>query len=326
MLTARLLPLDSSPQLQVLGFCFVFEQRAWICWFFGCLFYFLFGYVAPDQLEFVGLKDDGSSAGDTERETFGGRFQHLKWIGWYKLFHYYTEQLGIKLHFMNWGWQPLAGQTTEVVDPRCHKIMAVDPNVRTIDETSFQLYLHLLKDVKLTGKKLLEVSSGKGGGLACIAASTGVDMCVGVDLCTGNVTYCTETYETAVGGRGFASTYALDAAETGALSFRQGDAMKLADTFGADTGMVFDFVLNVEASHCYPSRPDFFSSVWDVLAPGGTLLFVDFMSGENLVKCQKALGDKTKVSFLNKYFLLLPQVVATLYCGANPAHTLCHHL
>ena len=258
--------------------------------------YFLAGYVPPKQLEFVGLLDnDGASAGDTERDTYKGRFQHLKWIGWYKLFHHYTETLGIKLHFMNWGWQPLGDQTEEAVDPLCHKIMAKDANVRKIDETSFQLYLHLLKDVELSGAKLLEVSSGKGGGLACIAASTGVETAIGVDLCTGNVEYCEETYGTASGDAGsFATKMGLDAACTGALSFRQGDAMKLADTFGAETGMEFDYVLNVEASHCYPSRPDFFDSVWEVLKPGGTLLFVDFMSGENLGKCRKSLGNKAK--------------------------------
>jgi len=38
----------------------------------------------------------------------------------------------------------------------------------------------------------------------------------------------------------------------------------------------FDAVVNVEASHCYPDLPLFFSEVRRVLKPGGHFLYADF--------------------------------------------------
>ena len=62
------------------------------------------------------------------------------------------------------------------------------------------------------------------------------------------------------------------AAGTSPLSFIVGDAC-------GDNGLApnsVDIILNVEASHCYPSRAEFYKRCFETLAPGGMLLQVDF--------------------------------------------------
>lgn len=52
----------------------------------------------------------------------------------------------------------------------------------------------------------------------------------------------------------------------------------------------FDVVVNVESSHCYPSRPRFFQEVRRVLAPGGTFLFADLFPADEVAAVRAALG------------------------------------
>lgn len=60
------------------------------------------------------------------------------------------------------------------------------------------------------------------------------------------------------------------------LNFVQGDACRLP--FGNET---FDAIINVEASHCYPSLPHFFHEVARVLCPQGAFLYADFRFRES---------------------------------------------
>ncbi len=61
------------------------------------------------------------------------------------------------------------------------------------------------------------------------------------------------------------------------LTYVEGDAEKLPFEAGS-----FDVVLNVESSHCYPSRPKFFGEVYRVLRPGGVLSLVDMFLDDEL--------------------------------------------
>ncbi|AOL94610.1 class I SAM-dependent methyltransferase [Porphyrobacter sp. LM 6] len=101
------------------------------------------------------------------------------------------------------------------------------------------------------GARMLEVSCGRGGGLAYLAQERGkAIVATGLDL----------------------SAHAINAAQRmhpdiPNLTFVRGSAIALP--FDAET---FDVVLNVEASHEYPDFDAFLAEVRRVLRPGGLLL------------------------------------------------------
>ena len=69
------------------------------------------------------------------------------------------------------------------------------------------------------------------------------------------------------------------------LTFVQGDAEHLP--FPDAT---FDAVLNVEASHCYPSFPRFLREAARVLRPGGRLVYADFRFAPGLAEWEAAFA------------------------------------
>jgi ubiquinone/menaquinone biosynthesis C-methylase UbiE len=70
------------------------------------------------------------------------------------------------------------------------------------------------------------------------------------------------------------------------LVFVQGDAENLP--YEENT---FDAVINVEASHCYPSFPRFLAEVARVLRPGGHFLYADFRFADRLAEWDKAFAS-----------------------------------
>lgn len=102
--------------------------------------------------------------------------------------------------------------------------------------------------------KLLEVSCGRGGGLAAfLEAGAGRFDATGLDVAQPAIDYCRRTY-----------------GETSHLHFVQGSALDLPF---ADAS--FDVVLNVEASNDYGDRERFFAEVSRVLKPDGVFLYAD---------------------------------------------------
>ena len=104
----------------------------------------------------------------------------------------------------------------------------------------------------LAGDRVLEIGSGRGGGLAWLARRDPHRRFVGIDLSAENLK---------VARRRFGHDCA----------FLQGNADGLP--FADDS---FDIVLNVESSNGYPDFEAFLSEVRRVLVPGGTLCFADF--------------------------------------------------
>lgn len=121
----------------------------------------------------------------------------------------------------------------------------------------------------LTGKSLLEVGAGRGGGLAHVKQSLNPRVAFGVELSP----------------RAVALARRLHGSVSG-LTFLQGDAESLP--FGDAT---FDAVLNVESSHCYPHRERFFSEVRRVLVHGGHFVYTDFFAAEELDGVRAALSS-----------------------------------
>ena len=121
-----------------------------------------------------------------------------------------------------------------------------------------QMYLELLRRLKDKrelgeGMTLLEVSCGRGGGLAAIREQEPQIDAVGLDIAEAAIDFCKSTYGT--GDR---------------LDFVAGSALDLPF---ADAS--FDVVLNVEASNDYPDRARFFREVARVLKPDGVFLYTD---------------------------------------------------
>jgi ubiquinone/menaquinone biosynthesis C-methylase UbiE len=131
-----------------------------------------------------------------------------------------------------------------------------------------QLYHHVGSQVVWQGKDVLEVSCGHGGGASYLTRTFQPRHYTALDLNASGVQFCQRRHR--VEG----------------LSFLQGDAQNLAFEAGA-----FDAVINVEASHCYPSFPRFLAEVARVLRPGGHLLYADFRFKDRQREWHEALSS-----------------------------------
>ena len=131
-----------------------------------------------------------------------------------------------------------------------------------------QLYHHVATQIDLRGKNVLEVSCGHGGGASWLARTLRSASYTGLDLNPRGIEFCRRRHR--VDG----------------LTFVQGDAENLPFAAGS-----FDAVINVEASHCYPSLPRFLLEVTRVLRPGGAFLYADFRFNEGLATWETELGS-----------------------------------
>lgn len=148
--------------------------------------------------------------------------------------------------FMNWGYDD-----ENVVIP----LTAGDePNRYPI-----QLYHRLAQTVDISGKDILEIGCGRGGGLDYITRTFKPATALGIDL---------EQKAADFGNKHF---------KVEGLSFKQGDAQHLP----FDDNM-FDVVLNVESSHRYPDMLKFLTHVERILKPDGYFLFTDFRNPETI--------------------------------------------
>lgn len=137
------------------------------------------------------------------------------------------------------------------------------------EELGRRLYLHVAGAIDLTGRTILDVGAGRGGGLVHVTQALSPKAAFGLDLAPKAVALARRM---AVGVPG--------------VSFFQGDAEEMP--FGDAS---FDTVLNVESSHCYPSRSRFFREVRRVLVPGGSFLYADFFQADALAAVRGALRD-----------------------------------
>ncbi len=183
-----------------------------------------------------------------------GAIRKAIWKLWYPLL---TRRLhGEEVLFLNYAFEtepPLALPLT----------IADEPNRACI-----QLYHHVATQVELRGKNILEVSCGHGGGASYLARTLQPARYTGLDLNSTGIRFCRKRHR--VDG----------------LDFIQGDAENLP--FADNT---FDAVINVEASHCYPSFPRFLAEVARVLRPGGHFLYADFRFREGLAEWEQALAS-----------------------------------
>jgi len=175
-----------------------------------------------------------------------------------------------EISFMNYGYAD--------IDPSTKELMLSDGEGE--NRFCIQLYQLVAGAVDLSGKDVVEVGSGRGGGASYIARHLRPRSMLGIDLSDKAVDFCNQNY-------------ALDG-----LSFRQGDAENLPLP---NTSV--DVVVNLESSHCYGSMDRFLSEVYRVLRPGGYFLFSDHRDAgkiqllhEQLEKCGFSKEKETDIT------------------------------
>lgn len=142
-----------------------------------------------------------------------------------------------------------------------------DTNKIELEETdeknrySIQLYHLVATGVDITGKNILEVGCGRGGGLSYINRYLSPKSVTGIDLNKKAINFCNKKYSDEQ------------------IKFLQANAQKLI--FQDNT---FDVIINIESAHRYSQIELFVDEVYRVLKPGGFFLFADFGDNKEINK------------------------------------------
>jgi len=128
------------------------------------------------------------------------------------------------------------------------------------DRLFIQLYHMNIRDIELTGKQVLEVGSGRGGGANWIARTYAPESLTALDYSSEAVKLCSQLYQSQVN-----------------LKFIEGNAMNLPLE-----DSTYDVVYNVESSHCYSDMGAFIREVHRVLKPGGQFAWTDFRDDKRM--------------------------------------------
>lgn len=160
-----------------------------------------------------------------------------------------------QLVFMNYGYS----------DPR--ESIQLD-EMDEMNRYPVQLYHHMAKMTNLKNRDIVEVGSGRGGGLAYITRKFMPASALGVDLEKSIVVFSNKFHHWPN------------------LTFITGNAQKLP--LRDDS---CDILLNVESSHRYSSVKAFFREVHRVLRPGGYFLFTDFRDSCKWPELVKQLNE-----------------------------------
>jgi SAM-dependent methyltransferase len=179
-----------------------------------------------------------------------------KWL--IKLQYNYVNRLDYgdeDLTFLNYGFSMLdEGPAPELEEED-------EPN-----RMSIHLYHHLLSQVEVADKDVVEIGCGRGGGASYIARYFSPKSVTGVDLCPTTVQYCRIRHRAPK------------------LRFVEGDAEELL----LDDASC-DIVINVESSHCYGRMQQFLSEVFRILRPGGCFLLTDFRAAKDIEALEQRL-------------------------------------
>jgi ubiquinone/menaquinone biosynthesis C-methylase UbiE len=156
------------------------------------------------------------------------------------------------------------------------------------DRLFIQLYHMNIRELELTGKDILEVGSGRGGGAHWIARTYSPHSLTALDYSGAAVKLCSKMY-----------------ARQKNLGFIEGNAMKLP--FNDNS---FDVVYNVESSHCYSDMTAFIEEVFRVLRPSGHFAWTDFRDEDSMQKTRESF-DATEFKII-KNSDITQEVIAAL--------------
>lgn len=184
------------------------------------------------------------------------KFRRLMMKSWYETLVVLDRERDIT--FMNYGYAGLDSAPSEI--PLNDGEQA--------NRYCIQLYHHVAAAIDLSGKDVVEVGSGRGGGASYIARYLRPRSMKGIDFSKKAIEFCRKYY--AVDG----------------LSFALGDAENLPL---ADNSV--DVIINLESSHCYGSMTKFLSEVYRVLRPDGYFLFSDHRDHDKVSLLHEQLKD-----------------------------------
>src|SRR5258705_4890323 len=172
------------------------------------------------------------------------------------LFPFLTRGLGGEVMFINRGY--------DEDPPMAVPLSASDAP----DRFRIQLYHRTASQVDLSGKRVLEVSCGHGGGASYLVRTLRPASYTGLDLNRAGIDFCRKRHNLP------------------GLDFVQGDAENLPFP-----DQSFDAVINIEASHLYPQLPRLLAEVARVLRPGGHFLYADLRPRADIAEWEAALAD-----------------------------------
>ncbi len=136
------------------------------------------------------------------------------------------------------------------------------------DRFSIQLYHRTATQVDLTGKRVLEVSCGHGGGASYLMRTLNPASYTGLDLNPAGIKFCRKRHQLP------------------GLDFVCGNAEDLPF---ADQS--FDAVINIEAGAHYSRFPRFLAEVARVLRPQGHFLYADVRMRDQIAEWEEALSN-----------------------------------
>lgn len=177
------------------------------------------------------------------------------WRIWHNLISKFDKKNEVV--FMNYGYTSLNGE----------KKLDLKKEDKS-DEYCINLYHKVANQVDLSGKDVLEVGSGRGGGASYIKRYLEPETYTGVDISSTVINFCNKKHE--VDG----------------LSFKKGKAEEIP--FSANK---FDAVINVESARCYSSINAFFREVKRVLKNDGHFLFADMIKKGDVDEVEKELEE-----------------------------------
>ena len=151
--------------------------------------------------------------------------------------------MGAASFFLNYGYVSFDDDSDEA---------QIEIPAQVFNRNSVRLAFELVGDAELSKRRLLDVGCGRGGTVALLVETFGVQAS-GVDLSPEAIAFCRRTH--------------------GELArFEVGDAEHLPFAKAE-----FEVVTNIESSHTYPNLRAFFSEVHRVLASGGQFLYTDLL-------------------------------------------------
>eukprot|EP00331_Platyophrya_macrostoma_P030803 CAMPEP_0176456934 /NCGR_PEP_ID=MMETSP0127-20121128/31605_1 /TAXON_ID=938130 /ORGANISM="Platyophrya macrostoma, Strain WH" /LENGTH=343 /DNA_ID=CAMNT_0017847031 /DNA_START=11 /DNA_END=1042 /DNA_ORIENTATION=- len=190
--------------------------------------------------------------------------RNFLWQEFYDLICWLYPQ--VRWRLMNYGYAPLTEDGALIKDV---------PKEYEEEKFPVQLYHYVAsalgKSKNLNNQVVLEVGSGRGGGLSYISTQMGPKLSVGVDFSANQIEFCKGAY-----------------AKYDRLSFYQGNAEQLSAVEGLKD-LKFDTIINVESSHCYGNFRRFIREVSSMLKPDGHFCFTDFRQHNEIDQLEEEL-------------------------------------